>query len=247
VVDLRTTAVPATADARQEGARECDYKILFIGNSHSAMYDLPQMVGQLLDAGDPSVSAYCEIVPQFGFLEDHWRNPQTRKVMESLEWTHAVLQAQKYSTSGRFEYSTDAAGSFIQWADENSIQPIMYPEWRQRGRAQEGERVQALHESIARGTKALVAPVGMAWDRVLARFPELELYAADGNHATEVGAYVTACTLYATIADKTPEGLPNLCRTPLSDEQVQGIQACCWEAIQEYTPDLTKRQPAGDG
>jgi hypothetical protein len=40
--------------------------------------------------------------------------------------------------------------------------------------------------------------------------PSLSLFDSDGNHATALGAYLTACEFYAFFYEKNPKGLPNL-------------------------------------
>ena len=41
-----------------------------------------------------------------------------------------------------------------------------------------------------------VAPVGLVWDRIMSLDTGCALYDADGEHPSETGSFVAACTIY---------------------------------------------------
>lgn len=59
---------------------------------------------------------------------------------------------------------------------------------------------------IARELKALVAPVGLAWQSILKLDWGTELYHQDGSHPSAAGTYLAACVFYATLTGMNPEG-----------------------------------------
>jgi len=106
--------------------------------------------------------------------------------------------AQKYSSSGLFEYSIDGAVELVHMARVAKAVPILFPEWPRRG-VPETQRIYDLHVSIARREPACVAPIPQAWDLALARYPTLVLHDADGNHSAPAGAFLAALILATTI------------------------------------------------
>jgi len=46
---------------------------------------------------------------------------------------------------------------------------------------------------------AEVSPVGEAWRKTLADYPQIELYANDGSHPSVAGSYLAACVFYAAL------------------------------------------------
>ena len=56
--------------------------------------------------------------------------------------------------------------------------------------------------------KAIVAPVGLAWESALKQQPQLALHLEDKSHPAPRGSYLAACVLYATVYGQSPEGLP---------------------------------------
>ncbi|MGI9427552.1 MAG: hypothetical protein ACR2NM_02760, partial [Bythopirellula sp.] len=117
-----------------------------------------------------------------------------------------VLQAQKYSTTGRYHYPYDAALALSERAAAVGAKVVMFPEWSRRGSPDEYLRIARIHEEIAEQTGASVAPVGAAWHRATGELPRVNLYHADGNHANESGSWLTACVLYCVLTGENPAG-----------------------------------------
>jgi hypothetical protein len=141
------------------------------------------------------------------FLDERLADRPSIDLLRSRQWTAVVLQAQKYSSSGLYAYSTAEAQTLVRETRAVKALPVLFPEWARRG-VPETETIYALHVSIARQQPACVAPVGQAWDLAHARMPTLGLHASDGNHSNAAGANLAALMLYATITGKSPSGLP---------------------------------------
>lgn len=201
-ISVSRTATRQTQD--DQAKPNAKYRVLFFGNSHTASHDLPKLVQRLIESDGTNESAIAEIGVVGAFLDDIWENPKAKEKLESGDWTHVVLQAQKYSQSGKYEYSTQEAIELAKFAKSKNAKVIFYPEWGQKGNSEEGGRVHRLHESMAVKVGAQVAPVGLAWDLALQQPLEVELFAADGNHASATGAFLTAAVLYATITERSP-------------------------------------------
>lgn len=184
------------------------YEILFMGNSHSAYHDLPDLLATLIEAGIPGTAADADLAPGYRFLVDRLNDGVSLEKLDSREWTHVVLQAQKYSTTGRYYYPTDAAEEWIRRVTARNAIPILFPEWPRRGNTEEGPRVHQLHLQIAAREPACVAPIGLAWEQSLARNPSIRLHAADGNHSNSNGALLTAYVLYEVITGHPAARVP---------------------------------------
>ena len=196
-----------------------DYEILLIGNSHSSKNNLPGLLATLIEAGLPSKTVHVLVAPSWGFLDAHLKNKKSRRLLEAESWTHIVLQGQKYSSSGRYFYPTDAAEEWIRRAKIQGAIPIMFPEWPRRGNTEEGQRIHELHLQIVARESACVAPVGLAWELALRQHPSLELHARDGNHSNATGALLTAYVLYEVITGRPATELPDVPNVKVSPEE----------------------------
>ena len=181
--------------------------VLMMGNSHTRANQLPKQLEDLLRVGSPGKTVTVVVAPGSMFLDERLADRQSMDLLRSRQWTAVVLQAQKYSSSGLYSYSTVEAQTLVRETRAVKALPVLFPEWARFG-VPETETIYALHVSIARQQPACVAPVGQAWDLAQARMPTLGLHASDGNHSNTAGANLAALMLYATITGKSPLGLP---------------------------------------
>jgi len=202
--------IPLPIDGSDNSKPLSHYEILFIGNSHSSSNDLPDLVSALIEAGTADTTARSDLAPGWNYLVDRLNDGVTLKTLNSRSWTHVILQAQKYSSSGRYFYPTDAAEKWIRRVRNRNALPVLFPEWPRKGNTEEGPRVHQLHLDIASREPACVAPIGLAWEESIAQFPQLRLHAADGNHANLTGALLTAYVLYQVITLQDASLLPDL-------------------------------------
>jgi len=180
------------------------YAVLLLGNSHSMKSGLPQKLERLLVTLGPVI---VEVAPGWQFLDERFDDGDTRALLESRDWTHIVLQGQRYSVSGREAFPTDAAEAWIRRVRAAGAVPVLFPEWGLYGNDGESLRVQRLHEAISANEPACIAPIGLAWEVALENRPGLRLHAADGNHANNRGALLAAYVLYEVITGGAAAGL----------------------------------------
>lgn len=78
-----------------------------------------------------------------------------------------------------------------------------------------------------------IAPVGEAWKKVFTKLKSLNkqgsLYYGDEKHPSVRGSYIAACTIYATIFQKSPVGLKYV---------PSGIDSNLARSIQQYAAQV---------
>ncbi len=237
LTEPQTAAQREMAAARTAEKETADIAILFIGNSH-------------LQAGEP-VRRLVECFEQDGrgqtvfthframghaHMEEHLASRHTLDAIDEGGWDYIVLQGQNYSASGRYEYPTDACIELGQRCVEAGAVVLLFPEWRQVGNDDEAVRVQKSHEEIAPQIPAQIVPVGLAWDRALARKPDLALHATDGNHSSSMGGYLTGLVFYACISGRDPRGLAAPAELGMSKEMAELLQTMVSEMVED-TPN----------
>ncbi len=208
-----------------------------MGNSHTSSNDLTRMVADMVRAGKPERTVASVEAPGWMFLEERVHDTPSITLLNSQNWSFVILQAQKYSTSGQFDYSTEEAKELIRMSRTRHAVPVMFPEWPQRN-VDETQRIYDLHVSIAQAEPACVAPIGQAWDLALAREPTLTLHAADGNHSAPAGAFLAALVLYATITGLSPLDLPNLPQYPVNAGVQTTLRSIAAETVQTVPPRM---------
>lgn len=214
-----------------------DITLLFMGNSHTSFNDLTKMVADMVRVGKPGRSVASVEAPGWMFLEDRVHDTPSIDLLNGQNWSFVILQAQKYSSSGQFDYSTEEAKELIRMSRARHAVPVMFPEWPRRN-VDETALIYELHVSIAQTEPACVAPIGQAWDLALTRDPTLVLHDSDGNHSAPAGAFLAALVLYATITGSSPLDLPNFAQYPVNAGMQTTLRGIAAETVQTVPPRM---------
>lgn len=213
-----------------------DVRILIIGNSHVVAGDpIPKLEAMFAQDGR-NETLYWELSSGAQHPDGHLKSERTMRKVNDGGWDAVIVQGVMYSTSGQYEYPLDAEIELcrkIRAVGDPPPRLILFPEWKQRGNDGEERRAQeACEKVLAQVGHGEIAPVGYAWERVLDEHPGIDLHDGDGNHSTALGAYLTACTLYAAITNRDPRDLPALRNLTLSEDRRRVLQTAAWEAVQ---------------
>lgn len=216
--------------------------VLFIGNSYTAVNDLPNLVYNIALANGDTI-IYDANLPGGSYFNMHKTNPTTLSKIASQNWDYVVLQEQSQLPTLPLEiagadFSPPSATDLCEIIRENDscTNIVFYMTWgRKEGDAfycpdvpavctYEGMQM-ALRDAylgFAETNNAAVAPAGMGWKSVIDDDPTIELYSGDGSHPNLNGSYLTACIFYATLYQESPIG--NTFNAGLTDELALYLQ-----------------------
>ena len=195
-------------------------RVLFVGNSHTAVNNVPELVRQIGIARGVQLEV-DRITASGATLEDHVKSGSVKQRLETKPFSAVVLQEQ----SGRQVLEVDAyeasARTLAASARANKARVFIYMGWTQQetvkqyGYTQRNWTDSALR--VARAIGAGVAPAGEAWLYAKRRDEALPLQQSDGNHATYAGSYVAASAIFYALTGVSPLGaaakLPRLALT----------------------------------
>lgn len=197
-------------------ARAANMRILFIGNSHTMSHDMPNLICRMVAHLKPDARIYGHSIG-VAFLEDVASHPTLKPEFNERTWDYVILQGQKISTSGRFTYDRGAGIALAEQARLHGAQVYFFSEWGMQGQPENGPRHEAVYAEMASAAKVGLIRVGRAWDRALARNPDLPLFESDGNHQSKTGAFLTASTIASQLAE-APAGALSTFPWPELDE-----------------------------
>lgn len=197
-----------------------EYKVLLYGNSHIA--GLSKIIKTFVETAIPNKTIQLESASSQLYLEERLYDGTSINFLKDNNWTHVIFQAQKYSQSGQVDYPIDGAKKWVQLTKELKATPILFPEHPQKGSLTEGAMVHKIHTRIASQESSCVAPIGLTWDQALRFKPELKLHNPDGNHASNVGKFLTALVFYQIITGNSADLMPYIDNLGVNPE-VQGF------------------------
>lgn len=193
--------------ASNSGTDSSTLRVLFIGNSHTYMNDVPAQVATMASAGGDKLEYETVTLPGVA-LEDHWVNGIAQAAIRRGDWDYVVMQQGPSSQPDSRENLIEFGGKFAEVIGEAGARPAFYMVWPAESRAQDRDGVRASYTAVAQATGGILAPAGEAWRAAWRRDATLRLYSDDGTHASQLGAYTAALTIYEQLFGKSPLDLP---------------------------------------
>ena len=179
-------------------------KILFIGNSHTYVNDMPALVAGLAEK-DGTACEVTMIAHGGWFLEQHAAGPEARFNILFGHYDYVVLQEHAHPF-GPEEKMYAAAEKIGGWIREAGSTAVAYMTWTEKNNEAGQPRMTAAYETMAERLPALLAPVGVEWWKYLHAHPEVEMYAPDGEHASLRGSELAAEVIWKTIKESKDKG-----------------------------------------
>ncbi len=178
-------------------------RILFVGNSFVSRNDLPGLVSALA-AGVGRTLETEAIVAGGASLRRHINSGAVAEALARSRWDYVVLQEQStlpVKNRKRYHENVRELDPAIRSAGARTV---LYMTWARRAVPQSQRQLSGAVREIADEIGARVAPVGVAWESVVQKHPQVELFAADGSHPTSAGSFLAACVLCATLLEDAP-------------------------------------------
>lgn len=118
-------------------------------------------------------------------------------------------------------------------AARHGVRPVLFMSWAYKDKPEMTAQLAEQYTRAGKANHAKVIPAGLAFARAIAQRPQLELYQPDKRHPTLAGSYLAACTSYAALHGKSPEG--NRYTAGLAPELAAFLQTVAWQTVQAYS------------
>lgn len=193
-------------------------RVLFIGNSYTAVNNLPGLISQLAEA-DSNTLIYDASMPGSATLQQHCSNSATLSLLHQHDWDYVVLQEQ--SQLPAFPDSQVAVDVYPYAKQLDSIvhvfspcaRTVFYMTWGRKNGDQSNcasfppicsydgmdSLLQLRYTNMADSFGALLCPVSPVWHFIRDFNPNMNLYQPDESHPTLTGSFLAACSFYALL------------------------------------------------
>ena len=187
-------------------------KVLFVGNSLTYQNDLPALFWNIADAAGKEIYVDQATIPGAQLI-DHCSSEFTREKIMAHDWDFVILQEAIFDIAFP-EYRDDAIQTIQIMEnyifDNNPKTKVIYfLPWSSKNGFFKGAKSYTYEEAqkllcdgtveIAKRLGIMVAPVGWAWQKVIADRPDISMFSWDGSHPAPQGSYLSACVYFVTI------------------------------------------------
>lgn len=201
-------------------------RVLFIGNSFTYVNMVPDLVkGIAQEAG--WYLEYAMHAPGGATVGDsvqgsyaHMENPAVYDLIRQGNWNYVVLQ----DNQGRFVYDYGVFKPSARTIEGHKrimdstlhYNPCAAMVWFCGWAFKDGsppygntgiemiDRIDANYKFMNDSLQQIIAPIGAAWKRSILAQPDVDLWDADGAHASLQGSYLTAAVLFSTLFKRDP-------------------------------------------
>jgi hypothetical protein len=214
-------------------------RILMIGNSYTAYNGgVNTHLLQMRNERQPESNTVINAITYGGYtLENHWNTPSTHDSIQQGNWDMVILQEQSTRSVNNPDLMFIYARLFDQEIRASGAGTGFFMTWAWQSNPGVIVPIAAAYDSMRHELGALVAPVGLAWQRSIQQDSTLNLYEPDGSHPNAWGTYLTCCVFYAAIWNENPVGIQYVISPHITDEEQEFLQTIAWETWEEYSSE----------
>lgn len=226
--------------------------VIFVGNSHTSVNHLPNMVERLADADEGHRPMWVQMHAPGGWsLPEHVHHGGAAQMMDIFDADYVVIQG---VSVGPLVWPDDYLEGFFELsklASQSGAQAILYQPWPRHPERDAWDtyaqpetpddidgafaKIEAITQRGVDESSAIMAAVGRAWEEVRLSAQPIDLYDDDGNHANEAGTYLAALVIYGTMRDSA---LPVEPWRPssISDEKATALREVAQQVLADQKP-----------
>ncbi len=211
--------------------RPSSLNVLFIGNSFTARNDLPGLLARL--AGERGIEVKHQLISVGGAsLRTHWNKGAAQEAIGRGRYDYVVLQEQSTLPVKNAARMHENVRLFDQVIRAAGARTALYLTWARRHAPESQRAITDAYTSVGRETGATVVPVGIAWEKFIAKHDRPVLHDKDGSHPTLAGTYLAACVFLSVLCERNPVG---------AADHVEGISAAETKLLQRAAKAVVRR------
>lgn len=174
-------------------------KVLFLGNSHTYFNDMPELFARFVEK---TTGEKPEVVMRaYSGRDWAWHRKEYFSLRFNLMhggYDYCVIQ-QAAHPYPPIESTLEMGGEIVELCQKCGVKPVVYMTWAEKRLPENQRKMTDTCEKLAREHHALLAPVGVVWEAVLAKHPDIDLFFHDGEHAGPYGDFLIAAALCKTV------------------------------------------------
>lgn len=194
---------------RAQEAKAAPLRVLFVGNSYTYFWNLPQTVEAMAHSQEVPIVARKSTAGGTNWKQ-HWEGDkglETRKIIKEGNWDVVILQNHSRSTLDYLDQFMEYGEKLIELVKETGAKPVLYETWSRAYNPLMINQIKEGYHALAEKHQLEVVHIGKIWDITLKLRPDLRLYDPDQSHPSTIGTYLTACAFYSYLSGNSADPL----------------------------------------
>lgn len=199
-------------------AQQDTVKVLFVGNSFTYFYNLPQVVSAMAgEQGFPLVARQSTVGGSN--LEQHWneeRGTVTRQLIEGEDWDYIVFNNHSLSPITAPDAFMEYGQKFAELAKARGAKPVFMMTWAYESNPLMQGPITEKYQQLAAATASAYVPGGPLFAEARKWRPDLDLF-FDDKHPSYAGTYMLGLAFCKFFTGRSVAGLPERITTTDKD------------------------------
>lgn len=184
-------------------AKQDTLRVLFIGNSFTYYYNLPQVV-HTMAASDNVTLITRQMTIGGSNLELHWKGEKDSRAKQMIEeepWDFVVLNNHSLATINDPEGFVDYSKKFVDLIREKGARPVMMMTWAYKSNPLMQKTISEAYKAFCQAHEVEFVPAGEIIAEARRNRPDLNLF-ADDKHPSHNGTYLLGLSFYKFFSGK---------------------------------------------
>lgn len=197
-------------------AQKDTVRVLFVGNSYTYFWNLPQTVQAMSQASENTFILTHQSTAGGVNWKQHWEGDKklrSRELIENGNWDYVVLQNHSKSTIDNLDQFHEYGEKFISLVRAQKAEPILYMTWAREYNPLMQSTISEGYRKLGEKHSVKIVPVGEIWSKVRDLRPDLRLFDPDGSHPSPAGVYLSATTFFAFFTNESATLVPKRIKT----------------------------------
>ena len=195
-------------------AQQDTTKVLFVGNSFTYYYNLPQVVSAMAKSQGDAIMTRQSTVGGTN-LEQHWKGEKgtlTKALIEARDWDYVVFNNHSLSAIKTPESFMVYSKKFIDLVRAKGAEPIFMMTWAYKDNPLMQPKITEMYQQLSEETTSGHVPAGLLFAAARKWRPDLALF-HDQKHPSSNGTYLLGLAFYTYFTGKPTSGIPSILTT----------------------------------
>lgn len=201
-----------------QGQEKDPIRVLFVGNSFTYFFNLPQVVSAMAKTQDFEIVTRQSTVGGSN-LEQHWkeeRGTKTRQLLESEKWDYVVFNNHSLSTIDTPSEFAEYGTKFANLVREKGAEPVFMSTWAYKSNPLMQEAITSGYSKLCSVTQSDCVPCGSLFAKAREARPDLELF-HDDKHPSSNGTYLLGLAFFRYFTGASTSDIPKRLTTTDAD------------------------------
>lgn len=184
-------------------------RVLFVGNSFTYFYNLPQVVSSMAATQDIVIITRQSTVGGSN-LEQHWKGEKgtrTKVLLESQKWDYVVFNNHSLSAINTPTEFMEYGEKFVKLVRELGAEPIFMMTWAYKSNPLMQSEITRMYIKLCQETKSEFVPCGPLFAEARKWRPNLNLF-DDDKHPSSNGTYLLGLAFFKHFTQLSTVDIP---------------------------------------